>query len=86
MNRSACGFPWLEGLIMRYSLDVKCYLCSLDVKSYDCMGVSGLGPMKYVCPVCTKTVVFAVVMDKHDDKNAANRRYLAKRAPGSGQE
>jgi hypothetical protein len=66
---------------MPHVLIVKCYLCRLEVNSSICMGVSGLGPMKYVCSICAKRVVVCVVQEVHDEKNAASRRYLAKR-PG----
>ncbi len=69
---------------MRHCLMVKCYLCGLDADSSVCRGVLGLGPAKYVCPVCVQLVVVSEVMAKHDEKNAANRRYLAKRAGASG--
>ncbi len=69
---------------MPQSLMVKCYLCGLDADSPRCMGVLGLGPAKYVCPACVQGVVVSEVMAKHDEKNAASRRYLAKRARPSG--
>ncbi len=58
---------------------VKCYLCGSDVEIGPCLGVHGLGPVKYVCPVCVKTVVVAVVQEVHDEKNAASRRHVAKK-------
>jgi hypothetical protein len=70
---------------MSFSLIVKCYLCGLDVNQFDCMGFLGLGPKKYVCPVCVGSAggsqlsVLGVVIQKHDEKNGANRRYVEKR-------
>ncbi len=69
---------------MRHSLIVKCYLCGLDADPSLCSGVFGLGPAKYVCRACQQGMLVSVVMAKHDEKNAANRRYLAKRARASG--
>ncbi len=75
---------------MRHSLMVKCYLCGLDVNQFDCQGFSGLGPKKFVCPACfalaggSQLSALGLVIQKHDEKNAANRRYLAKRAGASG--
>jgi hypothetical protein len=65
-----------------HSLIVKCYLCALEVNSSVCMGVSGLGPTKYVCPACVGVLVVSVVQEIHNEKNAASRRYLAKGRSG----
>jgi hypothetical protein len=60
-------------------MNSKCYFCNIEVNPGAGMAVSGLGPMKYVCEVCIKLTVTAVVMQAHDEKNAASRRHLAKR-------
>jgi hypothetical protein len=71
--------------MVSHSLMVKCYLCGVDVNQFDCQGFSGLGPKKFVCPACVGSAgesqlsVLAVVIQKHEEKNAANRRYRAKR-------
>ncbi len=69
---------------MRHSLMVKCYLCGSEVDPAPCICVRGLGPSKYVCQACVLTAVFSAVEQKHGEKNAASRRYLAKRAGASG--
>jgi ribosome-binding protein aMBF1 (putative translation factor) len=69
---------------MRHSLMVECYLCGSEVDPGPSICVRGLGPSKYVCQACVLTAVFSAVVQKHDEKNAASRRYLAKRAGASG--
>jgi hypothetical protein len=65
---------------MSDSLIVKCYFCSLGLSQFDCIGVSGLGPMKYVCLVCTKTLVGVAVMRKQEENNRAIPGALARRS------
>ncbi len=58
---------------------VPCYICGQDTEPGGSSAVAGLGPCKYVCRPCVASLVAREVTRLHDQRNARNRRYLAKK-------
>jgi hypothetical protein len=63
---------------------VECYLCEAEVAGASCTCVRGLGSLKYVCPLCVKSLVVSVVREVHAGQYESSRPCLAK-CPGRQQ-